>query len=130
MTEGEIQQRVLLAVGGRPDARLFRNNVGVGVSGTVLRQDGPDLFLVRGRRIAFGLCPGSADLIGWHSVVVTGDMVGSRIARLLALEIKAPNGRPSGDQRNFIRAVQAAGGIGQVVRSEAEALAALAGGSP
>jgi len=108
-TAGRTPEKTLLRLilrefGARPDIRLFRNNVGVA--------EYPD-----GSRVAYGLCPGSADLIGWRTVEITPAMVGSRFARFLAVEIKAPPGRLTEAQRNFLDAVERAGGIAVLARS-------------
>jgi len=63
------------------------------------------------RHITAGLCKGSSDLIG---IAPCG--------RFLAVEVKTPRGRVSAEQRTFIDAVNAAGGIAGVCRSVDEAL--------
>lgn len=110
--ETPIMQRVRLAIGGRPEVRIFRNNVGVA-------------DLADGTRRPYGLCRGSSDLIGWRTVRVTPDMVGRSIAVFLAIEVKTPTGRTTPEQENFLRAVNASGGIASVVRSPEEALEVL-----
>lgn len=99
----------MLALGKRPDVRLFRNNVGVAVF--------PD-----GSRVAYGLAPGSSDIIGWQCVEVTQDMVGQRIALFVAIEAKGPKGRISDSQANFIQAVNSFGGKAGIAHSPEEAL--------
>jgi hypothetical protein len=91
--------------------RLYRNNTGT-------------LYDRQGRPVAFGLAKGSADLIGWTTRTITPDMVGQQVAVFTSLEVKTPTGRVSPEQRQWLEAVQAAGGIAGVVRSveEAEAL--------
>lgn len=108
--ETDIQQRVRLALGLRPDLRLFRNN-----TGTL-----PDPKT--GRPVQFGLARGSADLIGWRTIVVTPDMVGQRIAVFTSLEIKTSTGRLTPAQHNWQAAVRSAGGIAGVARSVGDAL--------
>lgn len=108
MTEGNLLRSILLAVGRIASVRLFRNNTGVGVS--------PNGGVVR-----YGLCNGSSDLIGWQSVTVTPDMVGQKIARFVAVEVKTERGKPSQEQLNFIAAVRSAGGIGEICRSPEDA---------
>jgi hypothetical protein len=104
MTESQIQARVLLALGRRPDVRLFRNNVGAykDSTGTLRR---------------FGLFKGSADLIGW--VVVDGRAI------FLSVEIKTPIGKLSSEQETWLRNVRRMGGIAFVARSPEEAIAEL-----
>ena len=106
MTESVILKAVLVRA-TRLGARLFRNNVGVAVY--------PD-----GSRVVYGLCPGSADTIGWRTITVTPEMVGRTIAQFVAIETKGPKGRTSPEQANFLARVQEAGGIAAVVRAPEE----------
>jgi hypothetical protein len=108
MTEQQIQQQIRIAC-GTGDTRLFRNNTGT------LRDQ-------HGRPVQFGLCKGSADLIGWRTVTVTPDMVGTQVAVFLSIEVKTPTGRLRPEQRQWLDAVQTAGGIAGVARSVDDAL--------
>jgi hypothetical protein len=108
--ETEIQQRVRLAVGALPGVRLWRNN-----SGKL-----PDPRT--GRWVQFGVAsPGGSDLIGYRSITITPDMVGSTVAVFTAIEVKTPTGRATPAQRHFIDHVRRAGGIAGIVRSVADA---------
>jgi len=108
VTEQQIQQQIRIAC-STGDTRLFRNNTGT------LRDQ-------HGRPVQFGLCKGSADLIGWRTVTVTPEMVGQRIAVFLSIEVKTPTGRLRPEQQHWLDAVQAAGGIAGVARSAEDAL--------
>lgn len=108
--ETDLQQRIRLALGLRPDLRLYRNQVG----------QLPDPKT--GRPVQFGLARGSADLIGWRTVVVTPEMVGQRIAVFTSIEVKTPTGRLTPAQHNWQAAVRSAGGIAGVARSIGDAL--------
>mgnify|MGYP006273510687 CR=1 FL=1 len=88
--------------------RLYRNNTGT-------------LYDRQGRPVTFGLAKGSADLIGWTTRTITPDMVGQTVAVFTSLEVKTPTGRVSPEQRQWLEAVQAAGGVAGVVRSVEEA---------
>lgn len=73
------------------------------------------------RKVRAGLdVNGSSDLIGWHSVIITPEMVGKKIAVFLACEVKTSSGRLSEDQERFLKNVRAAGGIGLVQRGDQE----------
>jgi hypothetical protein len=74
-----IQQQIRIAC-SNGDTRLFRNNTGT------LRDQ-------HGRPVSFGLCKGSADLIGWKRVTVTPEMVGSTVAVFTSIEVKTATGR-------------------------------------
>jgi hypothetical protein len=108
--ETDLQQRIRLALGLRPDLRLFRNQVG----------QLPDPRT--GRPVQFGLARGSADLIGWRTVVVTPEMVGQRIAVFTSIEVKTSTGRLTPAQHNWLGVVRGAGGIAGVARSTGDAL--------
>jgi len=109
--ETDVQQRVRLVLGQRPDARLWRNN-----SGKL-----PDPRT--GRWVQFGVAsPGGSDLIGYRSIVITPDMVGRKVAVFTALEIKTATGRATPAQQRFIDHIRQAGGIAGIIRSVEEGL--------
>lgn len=145
MTEQQIQQQIRLAL-GRGDVRLWRNNVGKGWQGGGLFPGQPvrpitkkelpfarlklragDLVLRNPRRINFGLCEGSSDLIGLSSFVITPEMVGQHLAVFTSLEVKSKTGRPTKEQKNYLALVQKMGGVAALVRSVEEAERALRG---
>jgi hypothetical protein len=107
-SEQTIQQQIRLTCSRGP-VRLHRNNTGT------LRD-------ANGRPVQFGLAKGSADLIGWTTRTITPDMVGQRVAVFTSIEVKTPTGRVSPEQRQWLEAVQAAGGIAGVARSVEDAL--------
>ena len=74
-----------------------------------------------GRPVQFGLARGSADLIGWRSVVITPEMVGQRVAVFTSLEVKTPTGRLTPAQQAWLGTVHNAGGIAGVARSVRDA---------
>lgn len=82
MLEAKLQQLLLARLNQLPGVRVWRNNVGqVGA-------------------VRFGLCRGSADLIGF-----------CRGGRFLAVEVKSDKGRLSPDQIAFQCWVEAGGGL-------------------
>lgn len=117
MTEQQIQQHIRLALSRGP-VRLYRNNTGT------LRDQ-------HGRPVNFGLCKGSADLIGWTTRTITPDMVGQQVAVFTSIEVKTATGRLRPEQRQWLEAVQVAGGIAGVARSveDAQGLTTVDGGS-
>lgn len=112
-SETHLQQEIRLALGTRPDLRIFRNNCG----------SLPDPRT--GRPVQFGLARGSADLIGWRTVTVTPDMVGQKLAVFTSIEVKTPAGRLTPAQRNWLNTVRDAGGIAGVARNLGDALRIL-----
>ena len=125
MLERDIQNKILLAAGSRNDTRLFRQDVGNGWQGKVAQHMDGRVILDYPRRVSYGLCKGSSDLIGWQTIEITPDMVGKKVARFVALEVKTPPGKVSPEQENFINRVNAAGGKAGVVKSEEEAVSLL-----
>lgn len=119
MTEALVKKRILLSVGR--EVRLFNNPVGNGWMGKVVAETASVVTLAQPRRIAFGLHPGSADLIGWRTVTITPDMVGRSIAVLASVEVKSETGRPRDDQIHWAETVRAAGGFAGVARSPEQA---------
>ncbi len=106
-SEQTIQQQIRLACSRGP-VRLWRNNVG-------------RLLDQQGRPVTFGLCPGSADLVGYSTVTVTPDMVGQTVAVFTAVEVKAPTGRPTPQQTAWLEHIRAAGGRAGIARSVEDA---------
>lgn len=82
--------------------RLFRNTVGA-------MQDR------QGRWWSIGLGEGSSDLIGYTTITIQKEHVGHDAAIFTAVEVKRPEGKTKKSRRikqeEFIRKVQAAGGI-------------------
>jgi hypothetical protein len=115
-SEQQIQQEIRLAV-SKGDTRVFRNNTGT------LRD-------ANGRPVSFGLCKGSADLIGWRTVTITPEMVGQQVAVFTSIEVKTATGRLRPEQQQWLDAVQAAGGIAGVARSVEDAQALLSNTTP
>ena len=105
----------------RGATRLWRNNVG-------------GLYDQRGRFVAYGLgshagsvLSGTSDAIGLHSITITPDMVGRRIAVFVAIEAKDLR-RLTSAQRAFLAVVHDAGGIAGVAHSVDEAQQIIARG--
>jgi hypothetical protein len=111
-SEQSIQQHIRIAC-STGDTRLFRNNTGT------LRD-------ANGRPVQFGLCKGSADLIGYRSITITPDMVGQQVAVFTSIEVKTLTGRIRPEQQAWMEKIQAAGGIAGVARSVEDAKALLA----
>ena len=111
MRETDLMDRIRLAC-STGDTRLWRNNVGLA-------------YTRDGRPVRFGLHPGSPDLIGLRTIVLTPDMVGQRLAVFIGIEVKASHGRISADQGRFLDFLRAAGAMAGIVRSEEDAHALI-----
>ena len=97
--ESDIQRAIRLAIGAMPDVVLWRNSTGCAMT--------PD-----GSTHRFGLCVGSADLIG----------VVAPHGRFLAIEVKSAKGRTTKEQELFLALVRRMGGVAGVARSVEEAV--------
>ena len=105
----------------RGATRLWRNNVG-------------GLYDQRGRFVAYGLgshagsvLSGTSDAIGLHSITISPEMVGRRIAVFVAIEAK-DQARLTSAQRAYLTLVHEAGGIAGVAHSVEEAQQIIARG--
>ena len=119
-TEHEVKAAILKEFGIRSDLRLFNNPVGEAWMGKTISQANGQIVLRYPRRVRFGLVPGSSDLIGFRTVIITPDMIGQRIAQFVAIETKGPTGRATKDQKNFLRVVDESGGIAVLARNIAD----------
>lgn len=103
--ENSIMDAVKAILIADPKCLLWRNNVGVAQVE----------YGRRGRRpLVYGLCPGSADLIGCYG------------PRFLAIETKTVRGRLEPEQREFGTWIAERNAIYAVVRSESDARELLA----
>lgn len=133
MRESSIWKNVMLAVHRVQGVRIFRNNVGQGWVGKSRRLRPGEKYTARGgeiiiqdpRPLTAGLFKGSADGIGWRTVVITPDMVGREIAQFLSVETKTATGATRAEQETWRQQVHMSGGLAVIVRSDAEAVEAL-----
>ncbi len=103
----------------------WRNNVGTGWTGEVIRVKAGSIVRVREdailihnpRPLHAGLCKGSSDLIGIRPVVVTAEMLGQTLAQFAAVEVKSSRGRVTEVQDRFLQFVRSAGGYAVIARS-------------
>ena len=116
--------RAIQVEASRQGLRIFRNNVAQAWAGklfkphcatsTIVRET--DVVLYNARPIHAGLCVGSSDLIGWRTIEITADMVGSQLAVFTAIETKTQTGRLTEEQKNFIKIVNESGGLAITAR--------------
>lgn len=110
--ESAVNDDIYDAFKHHPAVKLYRNNRGVAQYGNQL--------------VRYGVGPkGGADWIGYVSVVITPEMVGTKIAQFAAVEAKRPGEKADENQQTFIDGVKAAGGKAGVATSAAEAKAIL-----
>lgn len=122
VTEATIQRDAQTAL-SNGDVRLFRNNVGEAWVGKVIYHDAFKAIIENPFRVAYGLAPGSSDLIGWRSLLVTPEMIGRRVAVFASLEAKRPgrNAVPSKDQEAWLWQCSEAGALAGIFTNTDEA---------
>ena len=121
MSETRIQSEILRALGSHPDIRAFRNTVGEGWVGRSTH-NGSRVTIDFPKRVTFGLCPGSGDLIGFRSYEIRPEDVGKRIAVFTSVEVKTPRGTTQDNQITWRDVLRERGGIAIIARSPDEAL--------
>lgn len=120
MKESNIQQLVRLAASKLKGVRLFRNNVALSWTGDVSKLKDGSIIIRNPRPLHAGLMKGSGDLIGWQSIKITPDMVGTVIAKFVSVEVKTTTGRESDDQKTWKNVVNQHGGVAIVARDPAD----------
>ena len=129
LSESRLNKQIMVAL-SQVRSRVFRNNTALAWAGVLFKPQrtmsvsiGPqDVLLRNARPIHAGLCEGSSDLIGWTVVKITTEMIGREIAVFTAVEGKSETGRATAEQKNFVSAVAAAGGIAVIARSVEDVL--------
>lgn len=111
--EARIQREIMLAL-SQNGCIVWRQNTGQAWQGKQIHKVQDQITLAQCRPVHFGLCKGSADVLG----IAPG-------GKFLAVEVKTPKGRTTQEQENFLLAVNRAGGIGFVARSAEDALQKL-----
>jgi len=101
MKEANVQNTILKELSLKiPELKLFRNH-----TGKVKDQNGV--------YHTFGLCLGSADIIGWYK------------GRFVSIEVKTEKGVVKELQKNWLKNVNQAGGFAIIARSTEDALLKL-----
>ena len=134
MTESAHMKRVMM-IASKLGARFFRNNVGQAFTGQSIALDNTCTVIKRGkrvpvskravlinhpRRIQFGHCKGSSDLIGFIPVKITAEQVGRVLTIYTAVETKSSTGKPSAEQTKFLRMIAKNGGVAILSRDDDE----------
>lgn len=110
MTEHDIQNSIRIEL-GKHGIYTERMNAGSFWSGKTVAHDGKHLVLSDPTRI-MGAVAGTSDLIGFRSVKITPDMVGTTVAQFIAIEVKKPGERPRKNQLDYLAMVNKRGGVG------------------
>jgi hypothetical protein len=112
MNEETKLMRLIMIALSNANCITWRNETSGAYVGKVIHKDARIVTLQNAQLMTFGLCVGSADIIGIHKP--TG--------RFLAFEVKTAKGKPTKEQLNFIEQVRAANGVAGIVRSTQDAL--------
>jgi len=127
--ESKVMKQIQLGLGQMAHLKLFRNNVGLGWVGKLIRRAAGDrgltVTLDSARPLHAGLCVGSGDLIGWEEIVITDAMVGKTIAQFVSVEVKGQRTKTTEEQIDWAKAVRNAGGKALIVMSESQAIKAF-----
>lgn len=107
-SERLIKREIMRMIGSQRGVRLFNNPCG-------------SVRAESGHYVVYGVAnPGGSDIIGWQEIEITPEMVGTKIARFVAIECKTrtPGGKriksATPEQQNFIERVKMAGGAAGV----------------
>ena len=123
VNEQVVMHRMMLRF-GRGATRLFRINSGMAWIGKIIARTRTTITLENPRAF-HGATQGTSDLIGWHSVTITPDMIGKRVAIFVALEVKSATGRARPEQAAYAEAVRRSGGIAIIASDEEDVATAL-----
>lgn len=111
-----------LNLGKNPNIRAWRNNVGLFYA---KRSSHPKCMCGRHLNldeylepVRTGLCPGSADLIGFESITITPAMIGKKIAVFRADEVKYKKNRLSPLQNQWLQVCKEAGAITNIITED------------
>jgi ribosomal protein S19 len=115
--ESNFWKNLMLKIGQEcPNVRIFRNNVGLGWVGKVVKHSAKEIILEYPRPLRAGLMPGSGDGIGYTTITITPEMVGKKLAVFTSIETKSSKGDIRDQQITWAKNVQNAGGIALVLR--------------
>jgi len=120
VSENTVLRTVWIALGIM--CRLFRVNSGmawVQTRGKPYRESNGDVVVPGGRPVALGFgdtsgdpVAGVGDLVGWTTIAITPDMVGSSIAVFTVIETKSSaDAKKRKAQTEFLALVKQSGGI-------------------
>ena len=109
--ETKLMRLIMVALSAN-ECICWRNETSGAYMGQVIHKDARIVTLSNASFMTFGLCVGSADIIGVYKP--TG--------QFLAVEVKTEKGRATKEQINFIEQVRAANGIAGIARSVQEAI--------
>lgn len=123
MRESTVQSAAMVAL-SEAGHYCLRVNSGEFWGGKVVAHDGARVMLEHPTRI-HGAPPGTSDLIGCTTRVITPDMVGQSIAQMFCIEMKRPGEKPEKHQERYLAMMRSRGALAGVATSKEEALELL-----
>lgn len=111
--ETNIQNSIIISIGQRADVLCWRNQTGAFRS-----MDNPQRVVHVGDK-------GSPDILSVVAVTITPEMVGKTVGVAVGIEVKTATGKQSEQQQKWQKAFEKRGGIYQVCRTPAEAIALM-----
>lgn len=108
--ETNIQNDILIGVGGRADCLSWRNQTGV-----FRAMDDPNRIVNVGIK-------GSSDILTVAAIIITQEMVGKTVGVAVGIEVKTKTGAQSDRQKKWQAAFEKRGGIYLISRSKEEAI--------
>jgi len=125
LKESDIQNQILIEL-SKQGTVAFRINAGSFWAGEIMSNKDNMLLLKNPRKIQ-GAPEGTSDIIGLTSVMITTEMVGTRVGVFTAIEVKKPGENPKPHQKNFLKNMRDRGAIAGVARSPEDAVRILGG---
>ena len=113
-SESVILKQCLIAL-SENGCIVWRNTTAGAWTGKLLHREADTVVLGMAKMIHAGLVTGGSDIIG----------IQKKTGRFIAIEVKAPRGKLTKEQEQFLNAVRNAGGIAGVARSAKEAIELL-----
>lgn len=111
----KLLKECLVALGKKfSTGRFFRNEVGEGWFFPPWNRS----FNAEDKRyLVYGLSPDTPDIVGFTSLDITLDMVGTKVAVFTGYEIKTGNAVQTSGQKNFQKILESMGGTYKIIRS-------------
>ena len=123
MKESDIQNQILIEL-SKQGTVAFRINAGSFWAGEIMSNK-DNMLLMKNPRKVQGAPEGTSDIIGVTSVMITTEMVGTRVGVFTAIEVKKPGQNPKPHQVNFLSQMRSRGALAGVARSPEDAVRIL-----
>jgi hypothetical protein len=119
-SQENAEANAVLLASSKKGFKLWRNHRGGAWQGKSKRLADGNVLIENAKFYNFGLgMNGGSDFIGFRTIIITPEMVGQKIAQLSCVEVKARGklNTAKQKQKDFIKAINEAGGYGKIVDS-------------